>query len=182
MISREEAMKLVIDNMHSKNLIKHVLATEAVMKALAKRLGQDQEVWAMAGLLHDLDYEFTKNNFEEHGNKTVEMLESEDLPDDIKDAILAHCEKKERGKLIEKAIYAADPVTGFIVAAVLIRRGSKLSDINVDFLLNRYKEKSFARGASRDQMATCTELDMTLKDFLSLSLNAMQEISEDLSL
>jgi len=168
--------------MHSKNLIKHVLATEAVMKALAKDLGQDEEVWAMAGLLHDLDYEFTKDNFEEHGNKTVQMLENKDLPEDIKDAILAHCEKKERGKLIEKAIYAADPVTGFIVAAVLIRKGSKLSDIDVDFLLNRYKEKSFARGANRDQMASCAGIGMTLEDFLSLSLKAMQEISEDLGL
>jgi len=175
-------MKLIMDNMHSKNLIKHVLATEAVMKALAKELGQDEEVWAMAGLLHDLDYEFTKDNFEEHGNKTVEMLENKDLPEDIKDAILAHCEKKERGKLIEKAIYAADPVTGFIVAAVLIRKGSKLSDIDVDFLLNRYKEKSFARGANRDQMASCAGIGMTLEDFLSLSLKAMQEISEDLGL
>ncbi|MDD2333108.1 MAG: HDIG domain-containing protein [Mesotoga sp.] len=182
MISREEAMKLIMDNMHSKNLIKHVLATEAVMKALAKDLGQDEEVWAMAGLLHDLDYEFTKDNFEEHGNKTVQMLENKDLPEDIKDAILAHCEKKERGKLIEKAIYAADPVTGFIVAAVLIRKGSKLSDIDVDFLLNRYKEKSFARGANRDQMASCAGIGMTLEDFLSLSLKAMQEISEDLGL
>jgi len=168
--------------MHSKNLIKHVLATEAVMKALAEKLGQDEEVWAMAGLLHDLDYEFTKDNFEEHGKKTVEMLEGKDLSDDIKDAILAHCEKKGREKPIEKAIYAADPVTGFVVAAVLIRRGSKLSDIDVDFLLNRYKEKSFARGASRDQMASCTELGLTLDDFLSLSLNAMQKISEDLGL
>lgn len=175
-------MKLIMDNMHSKNLIKHVLATEAVMKALAKDLGHDEEVWAMAGLLHDLDYEFTKDNFEEHGNKTVEMLENKDLPEDIKDAILAHCEKKERGKLIEKAIYAADPVTGFIVAAVLIRKGSKLSDIDVDFLLNRYKEKSFARGANRDQMASCAGIGMTLEDFLSLSLKAMQEISEDLGL
>ncbi len=175
-------MKLIMDNMHSKNLIKHVLATEAVMKALAKDLGQDEEVWAMAGLLHDLDYEFTKDNFEEHGNKTVQMLENKDLPEDIKDAILAHCEKKERGKLIEKAIYAADPVTGFIVAAVLIRKGSKLSDIDVDFLLNRYKEKSFARGANRDQMASCAGIGMTLEDFLSLSLKAMQEISEDLGL
>lgn len=175
-------MKLIMDNMHSKNLIKHVLATEAVMKALAKDLGQDEEVWAMAGLLHDLDYEFTKDNFEEHGNKTVEMLENKDLPEDIKDAILAHCEKKERGKLIEKAIYAADPVTGFIVAAVLIRKGTKLSDIDVDFLLNRYKEKSFARGANRDQMASCAGIGMTLEDFLSLSLKAMQEISEDLGL
>lgn len=134
MISRDHAMQLIMNNIQSKNLIKHVLATEAVMRALAERLGENEDVWAMAGLLHDLDYEFTKDNFDQHGLKTVSMLQNEDLPDEVNDAILAHCEKKDRVKLIEKAIYAADPVTGFIVAAVLIRKGSKLSDIDVDFL------------------------------------------------
>jgi len=182
MISREEAMLLIRDNIHSKNLIKHVLATEAVMKALAEKLEQDRDVWAMAGLLHDLDYEFTKDNFNEHGNKTVQMLEGKDLPNEVKDAILAHCDKKERESLIERAIYAADPVTGFIVAAVLIRKGTQLVDIDVEFLLNRFKEKSFAKGASREQMASCSEFGISLPEFLSLSLRAMQGISNDLEL
>jgi putative nucleotidyltransferase with HDIG domain len=182
MISRERAYSLVEEHLKSKNLVKHVIATEAVMRALAVRLGQDPDSWGMAGLLHDLDYEFTKDRFEEHALKTVEMLANEDVSTEIKDAILAHCERKERQALIEKAIYAADPVTGFIVAAVLIRKGARLADIDVEFLLNRFKEKSFARGASREQMASCEELGLSLEEFLAISLDAMQNISAELGL
>jgi putative nucleotidyltransferase with HDIG domain len=182
MISRESAYELVEKNLGSRNLVKHVIATEAVMRALAYRLEQDGDVWAMAGLLHDLDYETTKDRFEDHALKTVEMLKDEDVSDEIKDAILAHCNRKNREKLIEKAIYAADPVTGFIVAAVLIRKGTKLSDIDVEFLINRFKEKSFARGASREQMESCEELGLSLEEFLSLSLEAMKGISTELGL
>jgi predicted hydrolase (HD superfamily) len=110
------------------------------------------------------------------------MLSEYNVPDDIKNAILAHCGKKERETLMEKAIYAADPVTGFIVAAVLIRKGTTLEDLDLDFLLNRFKEKSFARGASREQMESCKDFGMTLEDFLVLSLNAMRDISEELEL
>jgi putative nucleotidyltransferase with HDIG domain len=181
-ISREKAYELVKENIKQKNLIKHVLAVESVMKALARKLNQNEEKWGLAGLLHDLDYEETKNDFENHGKRTVEMLSEYDVSDDIKNAILAHCEKKERETLIEKAIYAADPVTGFIVAAVLIRKGTTLEDLDLDFLLNRFKEKSFARGASREQMESCKDFGMTLEDFLVLSLNAMRDISEELEL
>lgn len=182
MISREKAYELVKENIKQKNLIKHVLAVESVMKALARKLNQDEEKWGLSGLLHDLDYEETKNDFENHGKRTVEMLSEYNVPDDIKNAILAHCEKKERETLMEKAIYAADPVTGFIVAAVLIRKGTTLEDLDLDFLLNRFKEKSFARGASREQMESCKDFGMTLEDFLVLSLNAMRDISEELEL
>ncbi|MEA2065919.1 MAG: HDIG domain-containing protein [Thermotogota bacterium] len=182
MISREKAYELVKENIRQKNLIKHVLAVESVMKALARKLNQDEEKWGLAGLLHDLDYEETKNDFENHGKRTVEMLSEYDVPDDIKNAILAHCEKKDRETLMEKAIYAADPVTGFIVAAVLIRKGTTLKDLDLDFLLNRFKEKSFARGASREQMESCKDFGVTLEDFLVLSLNAMRDISEELEL
>ncbi|WP_353851780.1 HDIG domain-containing metalloprotein [Kosmotoga sp.] len=182
MISREFAMELVKKEIKHVNLIKHMLATEAVMKALAKHFGKDEELWGLAGLLHDLDYEETKNNPEKHGLKTVEMLEAYDVPQEVKDAILAHCGKKERETLLEKSIYAADPVTGFIVAAVLIRRGSTLSDLDVQFLKNRFKEKSFAKGASREQMRSCEDLGLSLDEFLEISLKAMQGISKELGL
>ncbi|MFW6119645.1 MAG: HDIG domain-containing metalloprotein [Petrotogales bacterium] len=182
MISREKAYELVKENIKQKNLVKHVLAVESVMKALARKLDQEEEKWALAGLLHDLDYEDTKDDFENHGKRTVEMLSEYDVPDDIKNAILAHCEKKERDTLMEKAIYAADPVTGFIVASVLIRKGTTLDDLDLDFLLNRFKEKSFARGASREQMKSCEDFGMSLEEFLVLSLNAMRDISEELEL
>ncbi|SHH16546.1 HD domain-containing protein [Thermosipho atlanticus] len=181
MLTRTEAYNLLKKHVKTKNLIKHCLATEAVMRKIAEYFGENQEVWGLAGLLHDLDYEYTKNTPEEHGLKTVEIL-GDSVTEEIKNAILAHCGKKERESLIEKVIYAADPTTGFIVAGALIKPEKKLSAINVNFLLNRFKEKSFAKGASREQMKSCEEFGLTLDKFYELSLEAMKEISEDLGL
>lgn len=182
MLSREEAFELVKKNIKSKNLVKHCLAVEVVMKALARKLGEDEELWGLAGLLHDLDYDYTKDDPESHGFKTVELLKDYDLPKSVLDAILAHCEKKEIETRMEKAIYAADPVTGFVVAAALITPEKSLSVIDTDFLVRRFKEKLFAKGASREQMKSCEQLGLSLEEFLTLSLDAMKTISNELGL
>ncbi len=173
---------MVKRELKQKNLVKHVLATEAVMKALAEKMQQDVEIWGLAGLLHDLDYEYTSEEPSTHALLTVKMLKDKDVPEEVLNAILAHNGQKSREKPIEKAIYAADPVTGFIVASVLIRKGTKLKDLDVDFLMNRFRERSFARGASRQQMSSCEELGLNLEEFLGVSLDAMKGISRELGL
>jgi len=182
LITREKALELLDKHLKAKNLFKHCLAVEAVMRALAKRLNQDEELWGLTGLLHDLDYDYTKSDPEKHCLVTLELLKDEDVPQEMLDGILAHCGKKERTTLLEKAIYPADPVTGFIVAAALIRPEKKLEVINVDFLKRRFKEKAFAKGASREQMKTCSEIGLGLDEFLEISLNAMKSIAKDLGL
>ena len=182
MISRERALELLKTHVKTKNLVKHCLAVEAIMRALARKFGEDEEKWGIAGLLHDLDYDRTKNDPENHCLVTLQILESEDVPDDVKNAILAHCGKKERETLMEKAIYAADPTSGFIVAAALIRPEKKLEVIDVPFLKRRFKEKAFAKGANRDQMRSCEEMGLSLDEFLEISLNAMKEIADELGL
>lgn len=182
MLKREEAFELVKKHVKSKNLVKHCLAVEVVMKALARKLNEDEELWGLAGLLHDLDYDYTKDDPQNHGLKTVELLKDYDLPKSVLDAILAHCEKKEIMTNMEKAIYAADPVTGFIVAAALITPEKSLSVIDTDFLVRRFKEKLFAKGASREQMKSCEKLGLSLEEFLTLSLEAMKTISKELGL
>ncbi|HOJ88160.1 MAG TPA: HDIG domain-containing protein [Pseudothermotoga sp.] len=182
MLKREEALELVKKHVKSKNLIKHCLAVEVVMMALARRLNEDEELWGLAGLLHDLDYDYTKDDPGSHGYKSIELLKEYDLPRPVLDAILAHCEKKEIATNMERAIYAADPVTGFIVAAALITPEKSLSVIDTEFLMRRFKEKLFAKGASREQMKSCEELGLSLEEFLSLSLDAMKTISKDLGL
>ena len=97
-------------------------------------------------------------------------------------AILAHCGKKERETLMEKAIYAADPVTGFIVAAALVRPDKKLEGLTLKSLKKRFKEKAFARGANRDQMRSCEEFGLSLDEFLQLSLDAMKGIADQMGL
>ncbi|KAF2960539.1 HD domain-containing protein [Thermotoga sp. 38H-to] len=182
MISRERAMELLKIHVKTKNLVKHCLAAEAVMRALAKEFGEDEEKWGLAGLLHDLDYDYTKDKPEEHGLKTLEILKDEDVPEDVLNAILAHCEKKTPETLMEKALYAVDPTTGFIVAAALIRTEKKLDGIDVDFLLRRFKEKAFAKGANREQMRTCENFGLSLEKFLEISLEAMKSIASELGL
>ena len=182
LMDREEALKLVKKYVKNKNLVKHMLAVEAVMKALARRLGEDEELWGLAGLLHDVDYDMTYDKPEKHSIVAMDILKDYNLPEELLNAILAHSGKKEIETKIERAIYAADPITGLIVAAALIHPDKKLSSIDTKFVLNRFKEKSFARGANRDQIRSISELGLTLEEFVELSLKAMQSISKELGL
>lgn len=186
MISRDQALKLIKANVKTINSIKHMLATEAIMKALAAHFNEDQEVWAMAGLLHDLDMEIVDYEHQpaKHGPTTVEMLKDKDLPQIVLDAILAHNEKtgKSRAELIEKCIFSADPITGLIVAATLVLPDKKLNSLKVKSVLKRFREKNFAAGADREIMAACTEFNMEFDEFAAISLKAMQAIADDLGL
>ncbi len=181
-MTRDEALSLLKSHLRSVNLLKHSLAVEAVMRRLAREFGEDEDKWGLAGLLHDLDYDMTKDNMEKHGYVTVEILKQYDLPDDVLHAILSHPGHVERVSLMDKALYAADPVTGFIVACALIHPEKKLDPLDVPFLTRRFNEKRFARGANRDQIRSCSELGLSLERFLEISLCAMKEISGSLGL
>ncbi|NLA10710.1 MAG: HDIG domain-containing protein [Firmicutes bacterium] len=183
-MKREEALSLVKQEVKTRNLIKHMLAVEAVMRRLAEELAQDEELWALAGLLHDLDYDKTVHQPEQHGLLGAQMLEEKGLPAELIQAVKAHNEALgvARESLMDKALYAADPVTGLLVAAALVHPEKKLAAIDLDFVMNRFKEKSFARGANRGQIESCSELDLSLEQFLVLSLEAMQSIAGELGL
>lgn len=183
-MQREEALSLVKEQVKNKNLIKHMLAVEAVMARLAEYLEEDKELWGMTGLLHDLDYDKTADDPMQHGLLGAEMLKERGFPLEMVQAVKAHNEALavERNSLMDKALYAADPVTGLLVAAALIHPEKKLSAIDVDFVLKRFKEKSFARGAGREQIQSCSDLGLNLEQFLGLSLEAMQDSSKELGL
>ena len=183
-MEREEALTLVKQEVKTKNLIKHMLAVEVVMRRLALELGQDEELWALAGLLHDLDYDKTVDQPEQHGLLGAQILEQKGLPAELVHAVKAHNEMLgvERQTLLDKALYAADPITGLLVAAALVHPQKKLAAIDPEFVMNRFKEKSFARGANRGQIETCSELDLSLDQFIALSLEAMQSIAAELGL
>lgn len=179
-----EARALVEERVGSRNLVSHSVAAEAIMDALATRFGlpdEDRRRWALAGLLHDLDYAETGDDPGRHGLVTAEELAGR-VDDEIVHAILAHAEKAPMETLMDRALYAADPTTGFIVAAALVRPDKKLANVEVRSLLKRWKEKAFARGASREQMATAEELGLSREEFLTLSLTAMQARADDLGL
>lgn len=181
-MDRQQAYELARSKFSNKNLFKHVLAVEAVMRGLAKYFSEDQEPWGLAGLLHDLDYEQTMNEPERHTLITEEMLAEYHLEPGIIEAIKCHNDKAPRTKLMSKAIYASDPVTGLIVAAALMHPDKKLKSIDVDFIMRRFKEKRFAAGAKREQIKTCEDLGLSLEVFLGIALQSMQGIDKELGL
>jgi putative nucleotidyltransferase with HDIG domain len=183
-VDRSEAFALVSARIPSVNLVNHSVAVELIMGALARHFeltDADVARWELAGLLHDLDYAETAQDPERHGIVSAGELEGV-VDDEIIHAILAHAGHAERESLMDKALYAADPTTGFIVAAALVRPDKDLSAVEVRSLLKRWKEKAFARGASREQMDTCTDIGLTREEFLTLSLAAMQAASSSIGL
>jgi putative nucleotidyltransferase with HDIG domain len=181
-MKREEALKLVNKYLKNKNLVKHCLAVEACMRKLAKRFDEDEEKWGLAGLIHDLDYEITQKSPELHTTETIKILEPYNLGSDIIHAIQAHAGKVPCESKMDWAIFSADPLTGLIVAAALMHPSKKLKEVDLGFLKRRFKEKSFARGANREEIKKCVNLGIDLDEFMDICLKAMQEISQDLGL
>jgi putative nucleotidyltransferase with HDIG domain len=183
-LDRTEALSLLKKNLNNKNLFNHCLAVEAVMRRLAKHFGLDEEKWGLAGLLHDIDYDRTKDDPGRHSIEGAEMLARLGLPGDIVYAVKVHndCHGFPRQSLMDKALYATDPLTGLIVAGALIRPEKKLAAVDVPFLMKRFHEKAFARGARRETIMACSEMGLSLEEFLDLGLEAMQGIASELKL
>lgn len=183
-MNRADAAALVSTRIDNPNLVSHCVAVEIIMEGLAHHFGHsenDVARWGLAGLLHDLDYAETAQDFARHGLETARELEGV-VDDEIIHAILAHADKVERETQMDRALYAADPTTGFIVAAALVRPEKKLEAVKVTSLLKRWKEKAFAKGASREQMDSCVELGLSREEFLSLALASMTERAEEIGL
>ena len=181
-LNREDYLTLMKSKVTNKNLQKHMLATEAILRDLAPRFSGEIEEWGLAGLLHDIDYENTATNPEKHGIEGVEFLSQYELPKYVLDAISRHPGQDKLLTNLDQALYAADPLTGLIVACALIHPTKKLNAIDTLFIRNRFNEKSFAKGASREQISSCHLLGLELEEFISLGLAAMQGIATELGL
>lgn len=164
----------------NRNLIKHMLACEACMKKLAKHFGENEEEWGLVGLLHDLDYDSTCNSPEKHTLIAEDILREKGISEEHIKAIKGHCDQAERDTLMAKALYCVDPITGLIVAATLMHPEKRLAKIDKEFVLRRYKEKGFAKGANREQIAKCTDIGLSLEDFTRLCIEAMTGIAQEL--
>jgi len=189
-MTRDEAYKILNEFIKNKNLVKHHLACEAVMRALYRRLNTeqnsaDEEKWGLVGLLHDADYELTKDTPEKHAIVLEEKI-GDKLPKDVMHAIQSHNGDRNGvmpQNLMDWSIYCCDELTGLIVAAALVHPDRKLSSIDVNFITNRFNENSFARGADREMIKKCGEkLGIPLPEFIDINLKAMQTISKDLDL
>lgn len=185
-ITREEAFSLVNEKVKNRNLVRHMLATEAIMKALARQLGEDEIQWGLAGLLHDADIELAESKADpsRHGVIISRELAARGIDPDICGAIRAHNERsgEPRDTKIKQAIYATDPLTGLVVASALVLPDKKLKSLSVDSLRRRFKEKSFAAGARREAIGSISAVGLSLDELFESGLAAMQSISDDLGL
>lgn len=170
----------------------HLLETEAIMRALAKKFGEDAEAWAIIGLLHDIDWDLTKEDTKNHTVKAVEILREAGATDFFIHTMQSHAfglpdyEETYAGKArqtrLEHCLLAAETVTGLIAAAALVQPDKKLASVKLSSLRKKFKNKAFAGGCNRDLIMECEKFDMELEDFLGLSLVALQEIAPELGM
>ena len=183
-LGREEALELLDRYITNQNMIKHCLATEAVLRALAIKLDENPDKWGLAGLLHDLDVE-TQPDLSTHTSETVRVLEELGIDPEIIDAISMHNELahgRKRSTKFHHALASGETITGLITASALVRPDKKLDSVKPKSVRKRFKEKAFARGADREIIKECEILGLELNEFCELALQAMQNISDDLGL
>ncbi len=151
-ITRQEAFELVRQYLPQDNLVKHCIATEVIMQAVAKKLGYDEEIWGIAGLLHDLDYTNTKDQMDQHTLQTEKILKQIGVSQEIIDAIKAHNADNlgfKRNSTFDHALVSAESITGLIVATALVQPDKKLASVKPESVIKRMKQKEFARTVNR---------------------------------
>lgn len=182
MISREEAVKVVESHVGNENLVNHMKAVGAIMGCLAEHLGEDRGLWEAVGILHDVDYEETSEDFSKHGLRSAEIVEDL-LPEEGLEAIRRHNPSTghEPETKMDIALFAADAISGMIVANALVRP-KKLSGMKPGSIRRRMNDKSFARQISRENIMRCEEIGISFNEFARLSVEAMQGIAEEIDL
>lgn len=184
-ITREEAFALMEHSLETDSMRKHCLASEAIMRALAPRLKGDIDMWGLTGLLHDLDYNETKELMTQHTLVTERILTEKGVDRSIIEAIKYHNAENlglTRTEPIHFALTAAETITGMIVATTLVYPDKKVASVNPKSVKKRMKAKEFARSVNRDHIRLCEQIGFNLDEFIVISLEAMCGISDELGL
>lgn len=183
-MNRDQALAIVHQYVENENLVRHMLAVEASMRFYAEQFGEDQELWGLAGLLHDFDWEIHPT-LDEHPEEGAPILKEQGVPVEIVRAILSHADHTgvPRRTKMEKALYACDEITGLIVAVALVRPSRSLKDLKVKSVKKKWKDRSFAAGANREEIAAAAdEFGVELWEHVNNVITAMRRISGDLGL
>lgn len=184
-MTRNQALEILKQYVKQDNMIKHSLASEAVMRALAVRLNEDADKWALAGLLHDVDVEITNADALVHGQKAIEILTPLGVDADVIDAISMHNEcsaKAERTTVFQHALAAGETITGLITATTLVYPEKKLAVVKPKSVVKRMKEKNFAASVKRESILECELIGIPIADFAEMAITAMNTISDELGL
>ena len=185
LLLRSEALDLLKSHIKNERMINHSLSSEAVMCALALRLGQNEEKWGLAGLLHDLDVEITLANPLTHGIVGAEMLSELGIDADIVDAIRMHNEMAtgmERNSLFQHALAAGETITGLITATAMVYPDRKVASVKSKSVTKRMKEKAFAASVKRESIMECEKFGLSIDEFAALSIAAMSAIADQIGL
>jgi putative nucleotidyltransferase with HDIG domain len=183
-IDRQQALDLLRRHLHHDNLLRHSLASEAVLRALAGRLNADVELWGLAGLLHDLDAE-SEPDLARHTLETEQILRGIGVNEELIRAVKLHNEaphQEQRSEPLHHALAAGETITGLITACALILPDRKLSSVKAKSVRKRMKEKAFAAGANRETILECELIGIPIEEFCEISLQAMQSVAADLGL
>jgi putative nucleotidyltransferase with HDIG domain len=183
-LAREEAWSLLIEFTQSEGLRKHALAVEACMRAYARKLGGDESLWGVVGLIHDFDYE-KYPSAEDHPFKGSEILKERGYSEEIRRAILSHAEYSgvPRETSMEKALFACDELAGFITAATLVKPGKSLIELDAKSVRKKMKDKAFARSVNRDDIVKgAADLGVDLEEHITFCIEAMKGVAADLGL
>ncbi|MBU2616712.1 MAG: HDIG domain-containing protein [Nanoarchaeota archaeon] len=188
-MTREQALELIKHN-SEENDMNHYLESEAVMKELAGKLGEDEEYWAMLGLLHDVDWSLTKEKVETHLTKASEILKGAGFDNDFIETVLSHgygfeeiphMKDKKRTEKVQHALAASETVTGLIHAYALMR-GKKINDMEAKGLMKKFKDKAFAAKVDREIIRECENLGLSLNEFFEIAIEGIRNIKGDVGL
>jgi putative nucleotidyltransferase with HDIG domain len=181
MLTREEALQLVKEHVKAENLFKHMLAVEAIMKKCAEFLGEDQNKWALVGLLHDIDFDKIEHP-KYHGMIALDILKDK-IDEEIQNAIKSH-NFENTGVMpqtkMDYCLIAADAISGLIIACGLMMPSKKLAEVKVESVKKKYKQKDFARNCSRERMLYCEKAEIPIDKFYEIALTALQGIASGL--
>ena len=190
-LTKEQADALVSKYITDSITKLHLLESEAIMRVLAKKFGEDEEEWGIIGLLHDIDWDLTKNDSKEHCVKCVEILKEAGGSDFLVETIISHAfgmeaipayqEKKREGR-IQHSLVAAETLTGLIIASTLMQPDKKLASLSLQSLKKKFKSKGFAARCDRELIRECEKAGVLLDEFLEIGLKALQGISDKLGL
>jgi len=184
-VDREKALEKLHEYVKNEKTIIHSLASEAVLRALARRLGEDEDRWGLTGLLHDIDVEVTNADPKVHALKAEELLEEFDLDEEMIDAIRMHNDYATgipRSTKFQHALAAGETITGLIYATTLVYPDKKIESVKYKSVRKRMKEKAFAAGVKRDHILECEKIGIPLDDFIQISVDAMRGISDEIGL
>jgi putative nucleotidyltransferase with HDIG domain len=181
-MNRPDALAIVHEFVKNENLVRHMLAVEAAMRFYAKKFGEDENTWGITGLLHDFDWEIHPT-LEQHPQAGAPLLRERGVPEEIVRAILSHADHTGVSRLsrMEKSLFACDEITGLITAVALVRPSHSLSDLKVKSIKKKWKDRSFAAGANREEIARgAEEFGIELWEHVGNVIQAMRLIAPDL--